>query len=357
MSEENDDASKTEDASSRKLSDAREKGQVASSREVNNWFMLLAGALMIALMAPAMARGLADTLVVFIERPHDMAMDAGNGMAVIVAMLMQVGMILLLPILLFLVAAVAPAILQHGLLFAWDSIEPKLERLSPMAGFGRIFSLKGLVEFAKGLIKLAIVGAIAYWLIRPEFDRISLLPSLDVPDMLHELWVLTIRVMVGVVAIMAVIAGADYLYQRFDFLKEMRMSKQEQREEYKQSEGDPLVKGRLKQIRAQRARQRMMASVPKADVVVTNPTHYAVALQYDVAKMAAPRLTAKGVDAVALRIREVAAQHKIPIVENPPVARALYAALDLDDEIPAEHYKAVAQIIGYVFKLKGRKVN
>jgi len=278
-------------------------------------------------------------------------------MAVITNALMRLGQLLMLPVLLLIVAAIAPSVLQHGLLFAWESIEPKLERLSPIAGFGRIFSMKGMVEFVKGLIKSLVVGAVVYWLLRPEFDRADTLLNLDVADMMREVWLVTVRVMIGVVAVMAVIAAADFLYQRFDFMRQMRMSKQEQKEEYKQSEGDPLVKGRLKQIRAQRARQRMLANVPKADVVVTNPTHYAVALQYDIAKMAAPRMVAKGVDAVAQRIREVAKQHNVPVIENPPVARALYAAIDVDEEIPAEHYKAVAQIIGYVYRLKGRKVN
>ncbi|MBM3601420.1 MAG: flagellar biosynthesis protein FlhB [Alphaproteobacteria bacterium] len=357
MSEEQDDSSKTEAPSDRKLSDAREKGQVTSSREVTNWFMLMAGAIMIGMMAPSMARSLSDVFLVFIERPHDIVLEAGGGRDAVLTLLMRVGTVLALPIGFFLIAAAASQLFQHGLLFAWETIEPKLERISPLAGVRRLFSLKGLIEFVKGLLKLTVIGVVAYWMIRPEVDRAAILSSLDISDMMRELWWMTVRVMIAVVCVMTVIAAADYMYQRYDFLREMRMTKQEQKEEYKQSEGDPLVKGKLKQIRAQRARQRMMANVPKADVVVTNPTHFAVALQYDMLKMNAPKLLAKGVDAVAFRIRDVAKEHNIPIVENPPVARALYAAIDIDEEIPAEHYKAVAQIIGYVFKLKGRKVN
>src|SRR5690606_23289945 len=167
---------------------------------------------------------------------------------------------------------------------------------------------------------------------------------------------LSLRLMGGVLAVMTVLALADLLYQRSSFMKKMMMSRQELKDEYKQSEGDPVVKGRLRQLRMDKARQRMMQNVPKADVVITNPTHYAVALQYNPEKMNAPVLLAKGVDAVAQRIREVADENKIPIVQNPPVARSLFASVEVDDEVPAEHYRAVAEVISYVFKLKKKSM-
>lgn len=211
-----------------------------------------------------------------------------------------------------------------------------------------------MVEFIKGILKLIIVGGIAYILLAPEFDRLEALLQMDVIDLLREIQVLIIRMMIGVVSIMAVIAALDYAYQRYEHLKQMRMSRQEVRDEYKQSEGDPQVKARLRQIRTERARTRMMAAVPQADVVVTNPTHFAVALQYDSESMAAPTVVAKGADDVAFRIRDIANDNDVPIVENPPLARALFAGVDIDQQIPEEHYKAVAQLISYVYGLKGR---
>jgi flagellar biosynthesis protein FlhB len=212
------------------------------------------------------------------------------------------------------------------------------------------------VEFIKGVIKLAIVAWIAYYLMAPELDRAEQLMDMDVIDVLAEIYWLVIRLMIGVVAFMLVVAVADYVYQRFEYMKQLRMSRQEIRDEHKQSEGDPQVKARLRQIRMDRARRRMMAAVPTADVVVTNPTHFSVALRYDSETMAAPSVVAKGVDTVAFRIRELAKQHDVPIVENPPLARALFAGVEIDQQVPEAHFKAVAQVISYVYRLKGRTI-
>jgi flagellar biosynthetic protein FlhB len=191
-----------------------------------------------------------------------------------------------------------------------------------------------------------------YWLMRDEFDHLERFVFLDEFQLLQQILALTLKLMAGILAMLALIAGLDFLYQKFANLRELRMSREEIREEHKQAEGDPIVKGRLRQLRMERTRRRMMAAVPKADVVITNPTHYAVALQYEQGTMEAPKLVAKGTDLVAHRIRDLATEHNVPIVENPPVARALYAAVDIDREIPPEHYKAVAEIIGYVMKLR-----
>ena len=179
---------------------------------------------------------------------------------------------------------------------------------------------------------------------------------MDVRQLLEEIQTLVVRLLIGAAAIMAVIAVADYIYQKYEHIKQLKMSRQEIRDEHKQSEGDPHVKARLRQIRHERARQRMMSAVPQADVVVTNPTHFAVALKYDTETMAAPVVVAKGVDNVAFRIREVADENDVPIVENPPLARALFGGVELDQQIPEEHYQAVAQIISYVYRLKGRRM-
>ena len=236
-----------------------------------------------------------------------------------------------------------------------ESITPKLEKLNPLTGLKRIFSLSSSVEMGKNLVKLAIIGTMVVWLLRPELLRIDQLVGLDLMDALAEIQDQTLKLLIGVLAVMAVLAAADVFYQRFTYMKKMRMSKQDVKEEYKQSEGDPMVKMWLRQIRFERTRRRMMAAVPKATVVVTNPTHYAVALLYEPESMAAPKLVAKGADLIAKCIRELAEEHKVPIVENPPVARALFATVEVDQVVPPEHYKVVAEIISFVFKLK-RKV-
>jgi flagellar biosynthetic protein FlhB len=204
------------------------------------------------------------------------------------------------------------------------------------------------------MIKISLVAIVALGLAVPMFDDITLTPMISVASSLHRLHDLALWVVGGTVAVMTAIALLDYGYQRYQHNKQLKMTKQEVKDEHKQSEGDPQIKARIRAIRTQRARQRMMAAVPEADIVITNPTHFAVALQYKMDEMAAPKLVAKGVDTLALRIRQVAEENDVPIVENPPLARALYAAVELDQEIPPEHFKAVAEVIGYVMRLRGK---
>jgi len=227
-------------------------------------------------------------------------------------------------------------------------------RINPLTGLKRMFSQQSLVDLVKNLVKLAVVGAVAALLVYPRLKGIERIPLLETPAILAFLHDLLSRLLLAIAVIVAIIAGADWFWQRFTFMRKMRMTKQEVKDEQKQTEGDPMVKARLRSLRMQRARQRMMAAVPKADVVVTNPTHYACALKYDMASMNAPILVAKGQELVALRIRQIAEENDVPIVENPPLARALYATVELDKEIPPQHYKAVAEVISYVFRLKGK---
>jgi flagellar biosynthetic protein FlhB len=262
---------------------------------------------------------------------------------------------LLAPIVILMVAAVGSSLLQHGVVFSAEALMPKLEKISPLAGAKRIFSMRSVIEFVKGLAKVAVVGAVGTALVAPELAGLDRIVSADVVTAMDETYGLTVRLLIGVVAVITGIAILDYLFQRFKFLKEMRMSRQELKEEFKQTEGDPHIKGRLKQIRQERARRRMMSRVPEAAVVITNPTHYAIALKYELHKMTAPLVIAKGADSLALRIREVAKANDIPVVENKPLAQALYATVEIDEEIPQEHYKAVAEVISYVFRLKGKQ--
>ena len=349
-----DESQKTEDPTQKRLDDAHQKGQMATSREVNNWFMILAATLLVAMILPDTMRDLGYALRFFVEKPHLIPLDDGQLWVLVRQTLFEVGAAMLMPIVILLTAAVLSGIVQTGIVFAPDRIQPKLEKISLFKGIKRMFSLKSIAEFVKGLLKITIVATVATMLLLPEFDDLPRYTGIEMPQLLATLSSLIVKLLLGVLAVITVIAGLDFLYQKFEHLKQMRMSHQEIRDELKQTDGDPIVKQRLRQIRHDRARRRMMAAVPEAAVVITNPTHYAVALKYDMDSMAAPILIAKGVDQIALNIRKVAADHGIPIVQNPIIARALHAGVELDEEVPPEHYKAVAEIIGYVFRLKGK---
>ena len=349
-----DDSLKTEDPTQKRLADAREKGQVAKSQEVAHWFMILAFALIVSLMAPGVSGRLVEPLKGLMEKAHRIPVDGGSIGDLFGELALELALILALPMLLIVSAALLSGFLQVGLIFSLEPIKPKLEKISLLSGLKRLFSSRALVEFAKGVAKLTIVGALAFLMVWPYREMILHVPSMPMLDFLDFEKSMAQRILFAVLAVMTVLAILDLMFQRFQHHKQMRMTKQEVKDELKQAEGDPMVKARLRQIRAERARRRMLAAVPDADVVVTNPTHFAVALQYEAAAMAAPRVTAKGVDAVAQRIRETAEAHDVPLVENPPLARALYDSVELDSEVPPEHYKAVAEVIGYVMRLKGK---
>ena len=241
-----------------------------------------------------------------------------------------------------------------GPLFAPGAIKPSLSKISLVQGFKRLFSMRSLVEFGKGIAKISIVAIASVIILYPFYQGIEHIITIPVTAVLDEMRDLVIRLMIGVLIIMFIVAMVDLVYQRNEHIKKMRMTKQEVKDEYKQTEGDPHVKSRLRQLRSEKARQRMMQSVPFADVVITNPTHYSIALKYETGEMEAPVCIAKGIDDVALRIREVAKENDIVLYENKPLARALYDTVDIDEMIPAEHFKAVAEVISYVFKLKGK---
>ncbi|MCH2546999.1 MAG: flagellar biosynthesis protein FlhB [Alphaproteobacteria bacterium] len=355
MAEQNEDQSqKTEDPTQHRLNEAKKKGQVPNSREVNNFFVMLSLALMIAWLFPPMFEKARMALAPFIVNPHDIIITPESLREVMGNLLLKVGVMLIAPLSLILLLVIGAALMQSQLVFAVERIKPKLEKISIIKGLKRLFSLRSVVEFLKGIVKISIISFVALMAVYSDLPTMEMLPTYELNDMMTYLSGLAFKIMVGVCCVMFVVAAADFAYQRFEFMKSMRMSKQEIKDEHKQQEGDPQIKSKLRQIRMERARQRMMASVPNADVVITNPTHYAVALSYETGLMQAPILLAKGVDEVAFRIRDVAKEHDIPIVENPPLARALHASVELDQEIPYEHYKAVAEVISYVYRLKGK---
>jgi flagellar biosynthesis protein FlhB len=351
---EQDQESKTEEPTSKRLQEAREKGQVAQSREISSFAMIGAGTIGVLALGGDAAGSLMTAMRAFIERPHRFAVDENGVADVLTIAATEMGTALMPILILMVIAALGASIVQQGWLISTESLKPKWSKISPASGFKRIFSVKGMVELVKGIFKIAIVGSIACLAVIPALVGIEQWVGLDAESIMSTTMAISLRLLLGVVAAVALIAMVDYGYQWWNHHKQLRMTKQEVRDEGKQQEGDPHIKGKIRQLRAERARKRMMQAVPEADVVVTNPTHYAVALKYDSDRMSAPRLVAKGADQVALRIRQVATEHNVPIVENPPLARALFAGVELDREIPEEHYRAVAQVISYVMKLKGR---
>lgn len=356
MSDQPDESQKTEEATPRKLEQSRKKGQVASSQEIKHLFILFGGLVLVALFLPWGAGTMIGGMQGFFTNLHRLPVGGPELFEQLRAASLSIAGVLALPLAMLVVLALLSGLMQHGLLFSTEQMKPKIEKISPIAGFKRQFSMKAMVEFAKGIAKITIVGAVLTALFWPQMAAIDQYIGLPLPTLSRQLWELALLLLAASVAVMVAIAGVDYLYQRYEYLKQQRMTKQEVKDEYKQAEGDPMVKARLRQIRMERAQRRMMADVPSATVVVTNPTHFAVAMRYEPEDMAAPKVVAKGVDTVAFRIREVAEEHDIPIIENPPLARALHAAVDLGDDVPPEHYKAVAEVISFVFRQQNRTV-
>jgi flagellar biosynthesis protein FlhB len=349
MADDNDD--KTEDPTQKRLDDAHARGDVAKSQEVNTWFVISGGTLVLSTFSGSIGGGIlqpmrnliANCWMVHTDGAALLALGNSLGYAVLAA----VGV----PLLMLMLAAIAGNMIQHRLVWSAESLKPKFSKVSPGAGLKRIFGKQAAANFSKGLFKLIALGAVMMAVLWPERHRLESFLRFDPDAILTVTTGLTLHLMTAVVAMLAAVAIADYLFQYRQWYERQKMSLQEIKDEFKQSEGDPHIKGRIRQLRQQRMKKRMMAAVPKASVIITNPTHYSVALSYD-RGMAAPVCVAKGVDTIALKIREVAGAHDIPIVENVPLARALYATVDIDDEIPVEHYHAVAEIIGYVMGLK-----
>ncbi len=354
MADDRDDSQKTEEPTQRRLDDARKRGDVASSREIGHAVVMLGGTLVVVMLGPTIGRDLFHMLRAFVEKPELIRIDQLSFDNLTRSLLARLAAMLALPMLLMVAAAIASGLAQHGFILSPEKLKPDLERISPLAGAKRLFSGRSLVEFLKGIAKLVIVGAIVAAIMMPRMHGIELATRMDASDLLELIRRLATRLMVSVLVVVAAIAALDFFYQRLAFLKQMRMSRQEIRDEMKQAEGDPQVRARLRQIRQERARKRMMAAVPSATVVVANPTHYAVALKYELDAMAAPVVVAKGIDAIALRIRAVAEENDVPVFESPPLAQALYAGVEIGEEIPPEHYKAVAEIVGYVLRLQGK---
>ena len=352
--EDQDDSQKTEDPTQKRLDDALKRGSVPFSREVTSFLMLLVFSFTIISLLPFMMKETMHNLVRFIEQPQLFPVDSKSIMVLAKSIILEIIGVMSTPVLIIIIVVILSAIVQHGFIISTDTIMPKLERISPLSGIKRIMSMRSVVEFIKGLLKITIVGVVAFISVYPELYKLNSLAASGIMAILIALATLAKRMLIGICSALFLMAAIDFLYQKFEFIKSLRMSKQDIKEEFKQTEGSPEIKAKLRELRSKRAGKRMMADVPAADVIVTNPTHYSVALKYESEKTEAPVLVAKGKDLIALRIREIAKENNIPIVENPPLARALFNSVEIGSEIPIEHYNAVAEVIRYVYKLKGK---
>ena len=349
---EDSDLEKTEQPSERKLEQAKEKGQMARSRELSTFTVLMAGGAVLWFMGSTLTQHMVRLLHDGLTFKQDLAFNT----ALLTPRLFELAVDMLLvfsPLLLavFLAAAFSPLLL-NGWSFSTEALQPKFSRLDPISGIGRMFSVHSLVELGKALAKSAVVGGVGAWVIWHNKDAVLALSSQTMDAAIPQLGHLVGVSFMAVVGAMFLIVMVDVPFQLWEHNKKLMMTKEEVRQESKETEGDPMVKGRIRSMQREAARRRMMAAIPTADVVVTNPTHYAVALKYSEDGMRAPVVVAKGSDLMAKRIREVASEHHVPILEAPPLARALHKHTELGDAIPEALYTAVAEVLAYVYQLK-----
>ena len=346
------DQEKTEQPTEKRLKESREKGEVPRSRDLSGAAVVLAGVAALMAGGPASFEHARRIFAFGLGYSREaLFSDALPGRVLHAAL--REALALFAPVALAtLLAAFAAPLLLGGINFSGKALEPKFERLDPIKGLGRIFALRGLVELGKALLKLLFIGAVLALLLHHWQGQLQATGRGAVGAGIAQALGLLGQAALWFGSILALIGGLDALYQKYDHTKKLRMSRQEIKDEMKESEGSPEMKGRIRQVQMAQARRRMMEELPKADVVVVNPTHFAVALRYDDGRMGAPRVIAKGVDVLAQQIRLVAGSHRIPLVEAPPLARALYASTKLGQEIPAALYVAVAQVLVYVYQLK-----
>ena len=341
---------KTEEPTSKKRADARKKGQVARSQELNSGFVLLVGFFGLKLLWDSIYVSIA-TYTTYVFTNLNQTVDTENILRIFIGMVMILAKTAF-PIMIFImIIGLVINFFQVGLNFNTESIEFNLDKLNPINGFGRIFSKRSLVELVKSFFKILVIGFFLYRFIHeqilamPQFMFFDLTTSLT---LVAEIIFRMAFIVIGVIMIMAVM---DYGYQKWQTTQDLKMTKQEVKDEMKQTEGDPQIKGKIRQKQRQMAMARMMKEVPKADVIITNPTHYAVALSYEQG-MVAPTVIAKGQDLVAQRIKEIGREARVPIIENKPLARTLFAAVQVGDSVPQELYQAVAEVLAYVYRLK-----
>jgi len=347
---------KTEPATPRRREEARKKGQVAKSAEVPTALMILTGFFLLRALGPYAARHLLETVRFFLANLAEWQGDLPGSGSMLLAALIKLGLIAA-PILgAFLVVSLVSQVVQVGFMASTEVLQPKFSRINPVEGFRRIFSKRALVELLKSAAKIALVGYLVYTQVR---DNLEWLRHAGLVDLEQSIALITdgiYRLGLQVGLFLLILAAADYWWQRREFERSIRMSKDEIKEELKQTEGDPLIRSRIRQRQRQMAAQRMMQAVPTADVIVTNPTHYAVAIKYTPGEMDAPKVVAKGQGLIAQRIKEEGQKHRITTIQNPELARALYDTTEVGQEIPAHLYPAVAEVLAFVYRLRRKTV-
>lgn len=344
---------KTEKATPKKKKEARDKGQVAKSADLSPALIILFVFSLLLFFGKHVGNGLKEMFVLSLAQYATWELSVDN-INVVFIQLVWICAKFLLPIFgVIVVVGLLANYIQVGFLFTGDPLKMKLERLDPIKGFKRIFSMRALVELMKSLLKITIVSTVVFIVLWGEKDRLLLLSKYPVATTLSIVGELTLKLGIYVAVLLVILAFFDYLYQRYEHNKNLRMSKQDIKDEYKTIEGDPLIKSKIRERQKQMAMRRMMQEIPKADVVITNPTHFSIAIQYESGKMSAPVVIAKGQDYIALKIREVATANGILLIENKPLARALYQRVEIGESIPEDLFKAVAEVLAYVYRLKG----
>jgi flagellar biosynthetic protein FlhB len=345
---------KTEKATPKKKQDARKKGQVAKSQDVNTAVVLLSVFFFLMLFGKTMTEKMIGILRHSLQNYMFMELTANNIHSILIEILGELTVFLGPVMLVAMIAGVAANYAQVGFLYSPEAIQMKLEKINPLSGFKRIYSMRAIVEMLKSILKISFIGVIAFSVLWSRMDEVLLLANKGVGAAIATIASLTLQMGLFAAGALLFLALMDYLYQKYDFEKSIRMSKQDMKDEYKNIEGDPLIKSKIKQKQREMAMRRMMQEVPKADVVITNPTHFAIALKYDDQKADAPVVIAKGVDFVAQKIKLIAKDNEIATVENRPLARALYSQAEIGDAIPEEFFKAVAEILAYVYQTKNK---
>jgi len=346
------DFERTEKATPKRRSEARKKGQVAKSREISSVMVLLAGLLALFFLGSYFYEQLSALMVRSFNQIGTFAITPENIHALQSQWFVSLGLILGPFLGVVVVAAIVSNYVQVGGFFSWESIKPDPAKVFSLKGFSRFFSGQSLLELLKSFGKILIVGGMAYYTVKKELPNILPLMDQEIGSISKYIFSVSFDIFLNTVLVMVLLAGLDYIYQRWSYEKALRMSKQEVKDEGKQAEGDPLVKARLRSMQRELARRRMMAEVPKADVIITNPTHVAVALLYISGEMDAPKVVAKGAGFVAEKIKAIGQEHKVPILENKPLAQILFKAIEVGQMIPATLYHLVADVLAFVYRMK-----
>ncbi len=347
---------RTEPATQRRREQAKEKGQVAKSTEINTVFIFVFSLLYFSIAGNFFYKNIKEIVIFYLSNAGNLSIDMSTYYNFMLNLLEKVGLLLLPYFLIIFVAGIIANVIQFGFLFTAQPLTPDLKKINPISGFSRIFSKKSFVELIKSILKIITVVSIAFLTIRANHNQLILNADKDISQIatvaIGFIKGLSLKILLALI----IIAIFDFAFARWDYEQNLKMTKQEVKEELKQYEGDPLIKSRIRSIQREMARKRMLQKVPEAEVVITNPTHFAIALAYDMEKDPAPKVIAKGADFIAQKIKEIATENDVPIVENKSLARALYKACEIGDFIPEDLYTAVAEVLSYVYKLKGKKV-